>query len=219
MSSKKNKDAAAQAMKAQRVAIERRERRNRILIWGTLVVLMGALAVGAGLVLADSAAKQQAIEEAAAQPIEDIVEEPVQEALHVPDLPEPTPDPETGTVLPPMGGPHDAAWQTCGIYTEPILASNAIHSMEHGAVWVAYRPDLPADQIDELTSAVQDRPYTLLSPVPDLASPVVLTAWGLQLEVEDPSDERVEVFLTKYILGPQTQEPGATCQGGVGTPQ
>ncbi|PKQ25409.1 MAG: hypothetical protein CVT64_10450 [Actinobacteria bacterium HGW-Actinobacteria-4] len=219
MSPNKNKAAAAQAMKAQREAIERRERRNRIAIWGSLVVLMGALAVGAGLVLADSAAQQRALAEAAAQPIDGIVETTIEDAYHAEDLPDPAPDPVTGTVLPPMGGPHDFYWQNCGIYTQPIRATNAMHSMEHGAVWIAYHPELAADQVDLLTTKVKNRAYTLLSPVPNLASPVVLTAWGLQLELDDADDDRLDVFLTKYIQGPQTPEPGASCQGGVGTPQ
>ena len=53
----------------------------------------------------------------------------------------------------------------------------------------------------------------------DLPAPVVLNAWGLQLQLEDAADERVGVFLQKYVRGPQTVEPGAPCSGGTGTPE
>ena len=49
--------------------------------------------------------------------------------------------------LPPVGGAHDPAWLTCTgtVYDEPVRDENAVHSMEHGAVWVTYQPDLPKD--------------------------------------------------------------------------
>lgn len=123
---------------------------------------------------------------------------------------------ETG--LPPVGGTHSGTWQNCGIYDEPIEAKNAVHSMEHGAVWVTYQPDLPAEEVEQLRQAVSGYSYALLSPYPDLKSPVVLTAWGVQLEVDSADDDRVATFLERYVLGPQTPEFGASCSNGNGTP-
>lgn len=120
--------------------------------------------------------------------------------------------------LPPAGGVHHDVWQNCGIYDEPIGAENAVHSLEHGAVWVTYQPDLPVDQIAALEEQVRGVSFVLLSPYPEQRSPVVLTAWGLQLEVEGPDDERIGEFIDRYRVGPQTPERGAACTGGVGEP-
>src|SRR5215208_5439695 len=41
---------------------------------------------------------------------------------------------------PPVGGPHNPVWQKCGFYSKPVRNEHAVHSMEHGAVWITYRP-------------------------------------------------------------------------------
>lgn len=119
---------------------------------------------------------------------------------------------------PPVGGEHAANWQNCGIYDEPVRNETAVHALEHGAVWIAYRPDLPADQVEALRGLVRGRSYTLLSPYPDLDTPVAASAWGVQLKVDSASDERLGRFIAKYRQGQQTPEPGASCVGGVGSP-
>lgn len=121
---------------------------------------------------------------------------------------------------PPMGGDHDPVWQNCDgqVYTQALRNENAVHSLEHGAVWIAYRPDLPADQIAKLKSKVESTDYTLMSPYPGLSSPIALTAWGRQVKVDTASDKRIDEFLEEYVKGPQTPEPGAACTGGKATP-
>lgn len=120
--------------------------------------------------------------------------------------------------LPPTNGTHNTVWQNCGIYDEPILPENAIHSMEHGAVWVTYQEDLPAREIAELKDLVRGEAYVLLSPYPNQRSPIVATAWGLQLEVDDAGDSRLTRFLDRYIRGLQTPEIEGVCDRGLGDP-
>lgn len=127
--------------------------------------------------------------------------------------------PVTYAQHPPVGGDHTAVWQNCGIYTDPIVPIEpAVHALEHGAVWITHDPALAADQVERLHSLVRGKPYALLSPMEGLPSPVVASAWGLQLQVPDAADPRLGGFLTQYMQGPQTPERGAACFGGVGTP-
>jgi Protein of unknown function (DUF3105) len=118
--------------------------------------------------------------------------------------------------IPPVGGTHWEAWQDCGVYDEPIRSEAAVHSMEHGAVWITYRPDLPADQVD-LIRAYADQPYVLVSPWEDdsLPAPIVFTAWGAQLMLEALPDPAADEFVTTYEQGATTPEPGAPCTGGI----
>lgn len=114
---------------------------------------------------------------------------------------------------PPVGGDHNPSWLNCGVYAEPVPNELAVHSLEHGAVWVTHRPDLPAAQVQALQDSLPDT-YVILSPVDGLPAPVVASAWGHQLRLTGPEDPRLEEFVTEYRQGPQTPEPGAACTGG-----
>ena len=117
---------------------------------------------------------------------------------------------------PPTGGEHNPVWQNCGYYDKPVRDENAVHSLEHGAVWITYSPDLPQDQVNELEKTAEDRSYILVSPYTDLPSdtPVVASAWGKQVGLDSAEDPDLESFIQAYRQGPQTPEPGAVCTGG-----
>lgn len=122
------------------------------------------------------------------------------------------------TELPPPGGIHYSVWQNCGVYDQPIDTGNAVHSMEHGAVWITYRPDLPEREVERLQDVVRGEQFLLLSPYENLKSPVVLTAWQVQLELDSAGDRRIGQFIDQYRLGPTTPELGAACTDGLGVP-
>ena len=119
---------------------------------------------------------------------------------------------------PPAGGEHDPVWQNAGFYSEPVRDENVVHTLEHGAVWITYRPDLPQGQVDQIRELAQGESCVLVSPYPDLDAPLVATAWGKQLRLESADDPNLDRFVRSYLQGPQTPEPGATCTGGVGSP-
>src|SRR4051812_34604742 len=68
---------------------------------------------------------------------------------------------------PPVGGPHNPVWQDCGFYDAPVGNEHAVHSLEHGAVWVTYDPDLPSAQVARLQALAAEELYLLVSPYPD----------------------------------------------------
>src|SRR4029079_6621862 len=116
---------------AERAAAEQRARR-RALIWrGTGIVLVWAVAA----VAYSTYSKRQLLQavKTASYPA----------GQHV-----------AGSILyaenPPIGGQHNVVWQNCGIYDAPIHNEHAVHSLEHGAIWITYRPDLAADQVQKL---------------------------------------------------------------------
>jgi hypothetical protein len=117
---------------------------------------------------------------------------------------------------PPVGGEHDLTPQTCGFYSLPVRNENAVHSLEHGAIWVTYRPDLPPDQVDRLRTLANAESKVLVSPYDDLPAPVVVSSWGRQLWLDSAEDARLGQFVQRFRgMAP---EPGAPC-AGVGTPE
>jgi hypothetical protein len=119
---------------------------------------------------------------------------------------------------PPVGGAHNPVWQNCGYYDQPVRDENAVHSLEHGAVWITYSPDLPQDQVDHLRDIAENETYVLVSPRDGLPSPVVASAWGKQLTLDSAEDTDLDRFIGAYEQGPQTPEKGAVCSGGIGQP-
>lgn len=119
----------------------------------------------------------------------------------------------------PVGGQHAGIWLNCGFYDQPVAAENIVHSMEHGAVWVAYDPGLSSQDIQSLRGFVSPSEKVIVSPVAGMDFPVVASAWGTQLELDDPTDPRIAQFVNEFTRGLTAPEPGGACTGGVGQPQ
>jgi hypothetical protein len=120
---------------------------------------------------------------------------------------------------PPVGGPHSPAWLNCGVYDEPVPEVNAVHSMEHGAVWITYRPTLSEDDRNTVKRLQGLKPaYVLISPYENLPSPVVASTWSYQLKVDRVDDPRLAAFVKEYAGGDQGGEGGAPCSNGL-TPE
>ncbi|MGW2178270.1 DUF3105 domain-containing protein [Streptomyces sp. NPDC001732] len=211
MASAKNQNASA----ARRARLEEarrkeraRERRGRIVTLTASVAVVAALVAGGGYLMSAADDKEKA--EAKSSPVKgertwdelprNHVEKPVSYPMN-----------------PPVGGDHNPVWMNCDadVYTKEIPKENAVHSLEHGAVWVTYTSRAKPADVEKLRTRVEATPYSLMSPVEDQAAPLMLSAWGKQVPVTGAADARVEQFFTKYVQGPQTPEPGAACGGGV----
>jgi len=119
---------------------------------------------------------------------------------------------------PPAGGPHNQVWLNCGVYDQVVPNENAVHSMEHGAVWITYDANaLSADEVAELESQLPSS-YVILSPYEGLDSPVVLSSWNHQLKLESVDDERIPEFLEEYWRNQDVPEPNALCSGALDAP-
>jgi hypothetical protein len=128
-----------------------------------------------------------------------------------------TRDPVTYSETPPAGGPHDPTWDKCGVaYDAPPRDENVVHDLEHGTVWITYRPGLDAADVQSLQTQLQGLKSGkwMLSPYPGLPAPVVVTVWNAQLDLTGADDPRLPVFLKVYGDQHTAPEPLSTCGGG-----
>ncbi|MFD9129080.1 DUF3105 domain-containing protein [Kitasatospora sp. NPDC059571] len=192
-----------------REAEKRRDRRNKIIAFTAAGVLLAGM-IGAGAWIAlDAKHTKDEKAKAAKAPITGVKTYDNLSRNHVETK-------VTYPQTPPVGGDHNPVWLNCmgDVYDKPVQNENAVHSMEHGAVWVTYSSKASAADIKTLSTKVKATPYSFMSPYPDEKGTVTLSAWGTQLVVDSASDPRVDQFFTKYVQGPQTQEPGASCSQG-----
>jgi hypothetical protein len=206
-----------EAKRAAKVAVlkkqQAKEKRNRII--GIVAGSVGAVAVlGLVIVFVVTNAIPKANPDDIA--VEGLQEFPGLTANHM----DPNPvdyEAEYG-MNPPAGGDHFGAWLNCGVYSEPQQNENAVHSLEHGAVWVTYDPEL-VDQagVDTIVDALP-RTYVVVSPYPDLPAPVVASAWGAQVQLDGPDDARLGDFVDKFWQNPDLPEAGAACTGALDGP-
>ena len=111
--------------------------------------------------------------------------------------------------VPPVGGIHSPVRQPCAFYPAPVPDEKAVHSLEHGAIWITYRPDLSQGEIDSLADLARGRKLVLVSRWDSgLPSPVVATAWGRQLLLQSTADPRLMEFVRVYAnRGPEIDAP------------
>jgi len=189
-----------------------RRRRSRLVWWivgGTAGLAVIALVV-ASIVFAPKAAPTYTAHNSTGAQIEGI-ETFTNQTTH-------TDDPVDYPQSPPAGGPHANAWLNCGVYTQPVPAENAVHSQEHGAIWVTYdAAALSEDDVATLRSFLPSS-YVILSPYEGLPTPIVLSAWNAQLTLEAPDDPRIAEFFTEYWRSQNVPEPTALCSSGIDAP-
>lgn len=201
--------AKVEAFKLQRA----KEQRNRRL--GIAGAIVGGLAVVALIAVAIFANYKEPVDPDTIS-IEGLEHFDGLTAVHID--PTPVDYEETYKMSPPAGGDHWGAWLNCGVYDQPQQNENAVHSLEHGAVWVTYDPELVTGAaLDKLRDSVPDT-YSIVSPYPGLGSPVVISAWANQVKLDSVDDPRLADFVTKFWKAGEAPEIGASCAGALEGP-
>jgi hypothetical protein len=227
MASKTSKSAERRArIEEMRQAERARDRRNRILTITAVAAVVAATIGGGYLVVSTTQDDEQTqVDEQAENGDQSEDGEQSEEELAQKEAAAPegvvrgdlgrdhTEEDVDYPMSPAAGGDHSSVWVDCqgSVYDEEIPEENAVHALEHGAVWITYSEEAAEADVTSLGDRVSQTPYTLLSPYSDQSSPITLTAWGHQLGVDRASDPRVNEFLEEYVQGEQTPEPGATC--------
>lgn len=100
---------------------------------------------------------------------------------------------------PPSSGPHWPAPAKNGVYDSPLPDEQLIHNMEHGHVWIAYKPDAPDDVKNKLKEIVQKDDWkVVLAPRDKNQTMIALAAWGRVLVMDQFDEGKVKDFIRTY---------------------
>ncbi|MDQ5874650.1 MAG: DUF3105 domain-containing protein [Actinomycetota bacterium] len=109
---------------------------------------------------------------------------------------------------PPVSGPHAPQPAACGTYAEPISDEEQVHTLEHGAVGIQYRPDLDPEQItviEELVAGYDTHVFS--APYPGMEPNVVVSSWGEKIELDSARTQVIRAYIRAFRLkGPEKQD-------------
>lgn len=100
---------------------------------------------------------------------------------------------------PPTSGPHWPAPVKNGVYDNELADEQLIHNLEHGHVWVLYRPDVSDEVKNRLKEIVEgDNWKVVMAPRAKNDTAIALVAWGRLLKMDEPDYEKVKDFINTY---------------------
>lgn len=108
---------------------------------------------------------------------------------------------------PPSSGDHYQSPAPKGFYDQEIPDGTLIHNLEHGYVWIAYRPDLPTEQIQKLKSLFRspfsDPKFTpskaIIAPRPNNPAPISIVSWRWTINLDGFDKDKLKQFYLQHV--------------------
>ena len=110
----------------------------------------------------------------------------------------------TYTVDPPAGGDHTPQVARGGVYEGTAVPADGqlVHALEHGYVVAWHRPDLAAEQKEQLAGFEQRHDGdVIVAERAGLTTPVAATAWGQRLLCQEVEPAALDRFAEEHIGG------------------
>lgn len=109
--------------------------------------------------------------------------------------------PHTYNSNPPTSGPHYTKEADWGVYKEELPDETLVHNLEHGGIWISYKPDI-SEEIRKKLESFYDKygRKIIVAPRSRNDSDIALAAWTRldKFGAADYSDERVEKFIKAF---------------------
>ncbi|MBI2046387.1 MAG: DUF3105 domain-containing protein [Parcubacteria group bacterium] len=113
---------------------------------------------------------------------------------------------------PPSSGWHYANPADPGFYAEAVADEYFIHNLEHGDVWIAYRPGIADDAVAKLRAFAGAR--TVIAPREANETDIALVAWrhvdAFNIENGLLDETRIRDFITRYQNKGPEKVPAST---------
>lgn len=167
---------------------------KRIRNWGIVIVVFIMGVIGFIQLTKKTPEQIQFEQEVKAVSLEGKVEDfPIEGRDHVP----------AGTSVdyqtnPPTSGSHLAEAEKWGIFSNEIDDMAAVHSMEHGGIWISYK-DISQEEIVILEEVgKQNSQSTVVSPRSGNDSKIVIASWGKMVKLETAEKALIQKYIDTY---------------------
>lgn len=113
---------------------------------------------------------------------------------------------------PPTSGPHYGTPEPRGVYDKQLPDEELVHNLEHGYVWISYRPDAGPEIRKQLESFYRFRNKVIVTPRRENEKLIALAAWGwldtfdsaFPAGLTDAEKKRIDDFVGAFInQGPE----------------
>lgn len=111
--------------------------------------------------------------------------------------------PVTYNTNPPTSGDHFAEAESWGVYGKEIEDKAAVHSLEHGGIWISYK-DVDEETVKALNELGRENPQSVVvSPRAGNDTPIAVVSWGRMMKL----DKLDKTLIQKYIDTYKNQGP------------
>lgn len=100
---------------------------------------------------------------------------------------------------PPTSGQHWPNSSAKGIFDKSLPDEQLVHDLEHGYIWISYKPDAPDDVKNKLKEIVQKDDWKIvLEPREKDDQIIALAAWGRVLNLDNLDEKKIKDFISTY---------------------
>jgi hypothetical protein len=119
----------------------------------------------------------------------------------------------------PSSGPHYVDPAPWGIGTQTVQDEQFVHNEEHGGIVIAYKPDLPKEEVAKLqriasSLTATDSPEAvkgfkvLMFPRAKNTKPIELASWTYTLDLDQVNEQLIKTFYRQHLN--KSPEPNAS---------
>ncbi|MEA2433804.1 MAG: hypothetical protein QOG54_1261 [Actinomycetota bacterium] len=120
---------------------------------------------------------------------------------------------------PPVSGQHAPNPAPCGVQDTQIQNELMVHTLEHGAIGLLYKPDLEIDSIRSLENIVSGYDdHVFSAPYADMSTPIAIVAWAHTMRLDSVDEAAIQEFIDTFKTSGDAPEPEQVCDNTQNSP-